>query len=97
MEFPSHDQERFAEMRYKPSQVTGAFRSNHTTSLDSWHLAQDFSSLPTLGDTFVQETPPISRVVAVPSEPEFLVDMFFDLKCARPMPVYATPAKLLSL
>jgi len=84
-------QERYAEYRYKPSQVTGAFRSNAGTTLDSWHLAQDFGSLPLLNDTFIQDTPPISRVVAVPSEPEFLFDSWFDMRCVRPMPVYGVP------
>lgn len=87
-------QERYAEYRYKPSKITGLFRSNvssGSTSIDYWHLSQNFGSLPTLGDTFIKETPPISRVVAVSSEPQFLFDSFFNLKCARPMPVYGVP------
>lgn len=84
-------QERYAEYRYKPSVVTGKFRSNATTPLDSWHLAYKFTSLPTLGDTFIQDRPPIDRVVAVTSEPQFLLDCYIDLKCARPMPVYGVP------
>ena len=51
-------QERYAEYKYKPSQITGLFRSNATTSLDVWHLAQDFSSLPALNSTFIVEQPP---------------------------------------
>lgn len=66
-------------------------RSNATTPLDTWHLAQDFASLPTLDDTFIQENPPVDRVIAVPSEPHMLLDAFFSLKCARPMPVYSVP------
>ena len=84
-------QERYAEMRYKPSVVTGLFRSNATASLDIWHLAQDFGALPGLNDTFIVEQPPISRVVATPSEPEFIIDAYFDFKHARPLPTYATP------
>jgi hypothetical protein len=84
-------QERYAEYRYKPSIVTGQFRSNFAQTLDSWHLAQNFASLPTLGDVFIQETPPISRVVAVPSQPQFLLDVWFTYHCARPMPVYGVP------
>lgn len=84
-------QERYAEYRYKPSKITGLFRSNAANGLDSWHLAQDFGSLPALNQTFIEENPPISRVVAVPSEPEFLFDSYFDLKCVRPMPVYSVP------
>jgi len=84
-------QERYAEYRYKPSLVTAKFRSSDPQSLDLWHLAQDFQTLPVLGDTFIQDNPPIDRVVAVPSEPDFLLDAWFDLKCARPMPLYGVP------
>lgn len=84
-------QERFAEYRYKRSQITGQFRSNHATTLDAWHLAQDFSALPVLNDAFIQEDPPIDRVIAVPSEPHILWDSFFSYRCARPMPVYSVP------
>lgn len=84
-------QERYAEYRYKPSIITGAFRSNAATPLDSWHLAQDFSSLPALNSTFIEDNPPVSRVVAVPSEPEFLFDGYFDMNCVRPMPLYGVP------
>jgi len=84
-------QERFAEYRYKPSQITGAFRSNAAAPLDTWHLSQDFASLPVLGKTFIEENPPVDRVVAVPSEPDFIFDSYFSLQCARPMPVYSVP------
>lgn len=84
-------QERYAEYRYKPSQVSGLFRSNATGTLDSWHLAQDFGGLPTLGNTFIVENPPMERIKAVTTEPDFLFDSYFDLKCARPMPVYGVP------
>lgn len=87
-------QERYAEYRYKPSQITGKFRSTYATPLDMWHLSQEFSALPELGATFIQETPPIDRVVAVPSEPQFLLDMYIALKCARPMPVYGVPGMI---
>ena len=84
-------QERYAEYRYKPSMVTGLFRSAAATSLDTWHLAQEYASRPTLGETFIVEDPPIDRVITVASEPHFLFDSVFDFKCARPMPVYGVP------
>jgi len=84
-------QERFAEYRYKPSQITGALRSNAATPLDTWHLAQNFTAAPALNATFIEDNPPIDRVIAVPSEPHFIFDSFFSLKCARPMPVYGVP------
>jgi len=84
-------QERFAEYRYKPSLITGEMRSYVPNSLDVWHLSQDFSSLPVLGKTFIEENPPIGRVIALPTEPQFKMDMYFNLKCARPMPMYGVP------
>ena len=84
-------QERYAEYRYAPSQVTGKFRSTYAQSLDSWHLAQKFENLPKLNPEFIVDIPPIDRVVAVPSEPQFLLDAWFDLNCVRPMPVYGVP------
>jgi len=84
-------QERYAEYRYKPSQVTGKLRSTVAGTLDVWHLAQKFTSLPTLGNTFISEDPPISRVVAINTEPQIVMDAYFNLTCARPMPVYSVP------
>ena len=84
-------QERYAEYRYKPSQITGKMRSNASGSLDVWHLAQDFTALPALNSSFIEENPPIDRVIAVTTEPEFIFDWYFDLKTTRPMPVYSVP------
>lgn len=84
-------QERYAEYRYRPSMVTSKYRSTASGTLDVWHLAQKFTSLPTLGDTFIKEAPPIDRVVAVNTEPQFYCDFHFRLKSARPMPVYGVP------
>lgn len=84
-------QERWSEMRYKNSMVTGQFRSSHASSLDLWHLTQEFGSLPTLNSTFIQENPPIARVVATPAEPEFLLDCYFKYNHVRPMPTYGVP------
>jgi hypothetical protein len=84
-------QERYAEYRYKPSQVTGKMRSNATGTLDAWHMAQDFASLPALNASFIEENPPVDRVVAVPTEPDLIFDWYFDLKTTRPMPVYSVP------
>jgi len=84
-------QERYAEYRYKPSQITGQMRSNFSQSLDTWHLAQDFGSLPALNASFIEENPPVDRVTAVQNYPNLILDMYFKLKCARPMPTYGVP------
>lgn len=84
-------QERYAEYRYKPSMITGKLRSTDPQSLDVWHLAQKFDSLPKLNQDFIEENPPIDRVIAVQNEPQFFADFWFDLKTSRPMPVYSVP------
>ena len=87
-------QERYGEMRYKPSLITGKFRSNATGTLESWHLAQNFGALPTLGSTFIQDNPPVSRIVAVTTEPQIIMDSFIKLICARPMPMFGVPGNI---
>lgn len=85
-------QERYAEYRYKPSQITGKFRSSVTGgNLDIWHLSQFFSNAPTLNEEFITENPPIKRIVAVQDEPEFLLDIGFSYTAVRPMPMFGTP------
>ena len=85
-------QERYAEYRYKPSQITGKFRSSVTGgNLDVWHLSQYFSNAPTLNEEFIMENPPIKRIIAVQDEPEFLLDIGFRYITVRPMPMFGTP------
>lgn len=96
-------QERWAEYRYFPSMVTGAFRSQYAASLDVWHLALDFigeaphTGLPVLNGTFMEDNAPVSRIIAVSDEGEsthFIVDSYFQNKHARPLPVYSNPGLL---
>lgn len=85
-------QERYAEYRYKPSQITGKFRSSVTGgNLDVWHLSQFFKNAPTLNEEFITENPPIERIIAVKDEPEFLLDIGFKYTTVRPMPMFGTP------
>jgi hypothetical protein len=84
-------QERYGEYRYKISRICGGFRSATTTPLDAWHLAQHFTALPVLNASFIQDNPPINRVVAVTTQPQFICDIWHSLRCARPMPVYSVP------
>lgn len=87
-------QERWAEYRYDPSMITGLFRSTSAGTIDPWHLAQKFTSLPTLNNTFIEEQPPVSRVVAVGSAAngqQFIFDSFISNRMARPMPLYSVP------
>lgn len=87
-------QERYAEYRYHPSEIRGEFRSTYAQSLDVWHLAEEFSSLPALNATFIKSHTPIERAIAVDTEPDLLVDLYFRQIHARPMLTYSVPASL---
>jgi hypothetical protein len=87
-------QERWAEYRYNPSQITGLFRSTSAGTIDPWHLAQRFTALPTLNSTFIQDNPPLSRVLAIgdgANNQQIIADMFFNMKVVRPLPMYSVP------
>lgn len=84
-------QERYAEYRYHPSEICGHFRSTYIKPLDVWHLSQKFDSLPTLSDQFIQDKPPVDRVVAVKNYPHFLIDIGFKYHTTRAMPMYGIP------
>lgn len=84
-------QERYAEYRYHPSQITGQLRSTCSAPLDYWHLAQKFDSLPKLNAEFIEDNPPIDRAIAVQNYPQFVFDSYVQCRCVRPMPVYSVP------
>ncbi|WNK14470.1 MAG: major capsid protein [Microvirus sp.] len=87
-------QERWSEYRYKPSQITGLFRSTSAGTIDPWHLSQNFTARPTLNQTFIEDTPPLSRVLAVGAAAngkQLICDSLFTLRAARPLPAYSTP------
>ena len=89
-------QERYAEYRYKPSRLTGLMSVDDAASLSPWHLSEDLTTEPTLGDTFIQSNSgaPVDRAIAVNTEPHLICDFYFDMKCARPMPLYGIPGNL---
>ena len=89
-------QERYAEYRYKPSRLTGLMRTGVSGTLNAWHLAENFSSLPTLGATFIESNTggPLDTSIAVSTEPHFIADFYLDMKWARPMPLYGVPGQL---
>lgn len=87
-------QEYSAHNRYKPSRVTGAFRSNAPQSMDIWHYAEKRDSTPTLSSEWLHQSPTvIDRTLAVSSEiqPQFLLNAYFDMVSVRPMPMYSIP------
>lgn len=87
-------QEAWADYRYKPSYVTGEMRSNYQTSLDAWHYADDYDTLPRLSAEWIQEGQQnIDRTIAVTSSisHQFLCDFYFDEEWYREMPIYSIP------
>lgn len=99
-------QERWSEMRYKNSYITGMTRSTVTTPLDIWHLGVKYNSLPQLNEEFINEDGTvIDRVIATngfttdndgnviqSNTPQFICNFFFDEKWVRPMPVFSIPS-----
>jgi len=82
---------RYDEYRHAISKITGLFRFNATGTLETWHLAQEFTSLPELNQDFIEENAPIDRVIAVPSQPQFIFDCLHKINAARPLPTYSVP------
>lgn len=87
-------QEAWAEYRYAQNMVSGEFRSGISNTLDSWHLADDYSTLPTLSDGWIQEDKSnVDRVLAVTSSVanQFFFDIYVKNIMTRPMPMYSVP------
>lgn len=87
-------QEAWADYRYKPSRVCGEMRSSAPTSLDVWHLADDYSKLPSLSDSWIREDKTnVDRVLAVTSSVsnQMFADLYIQCKATRPMPMYSIP------
>lgn len=90
-------QERWAELKYLPSEVTSLMRSTVATPIDQWHYAQQFSAPPVLNADFIADTASfqgVNRTTAVGDDAngqQLLGDFFFSVKAARPMPLYSVP------
>jgi hypothetical protein len=87
-------QERWAEYRYHPTRISGLFKSTTAGTIDGWHLAQRFTSLPTLNATFIEDNPPMERVLAVGNAAngqEFIFDSLFHISATRPLPMFSVP------
>lgn len=87
---------RFDEARFSPSMITGLLRSTAAGTLDLWHLAQKFTALPTLNQTFIEENPPVDRVIAVPASTgkQLIMDSLFEVTAVRPLPMYGVPGMM---
>lgn len=87
-------QERYRELREGINKISGKMRSGVSGSLDIWHLAEKFESLPKLNSKFIECATPIDRVMSVPNEPDIVMDIWFDIKATRPLPVTSDPSLL---
>ena len=85
-------QERWAEYRQKKSEVCGIFNPDVSGALSHWHLAEDFSSVPSLNSTFISDATPMDRVTTLDTGHQFLADIRFELKSARPIPIRSVPS-----
>lgn len=87
-------QEAWADYRYKPSRVTGEMRSQYDQSLDVWHLADDYSQLPSLSDSWIREdSSTVNRILAVSDSvsAQLFCDIHIRCLATRPMPLYSIP------
>jgi len=90
-------QERWHEYRTRTSEVTGMFRSTTASNIDEWHLAQQFTAPPTLGQTFIEDTAPMSRILnagALADNQQLLADILYRRDAVRPIPMFGTPVSL---
>ncbi|AXH76700.1 MAG: major capsid protein [Microviridae sp.] len=88
-------QERWQEYRTRYSEVRGMFRSTTASNIDEWHLAEQFASPPVLGSTFIQDTPPMARILpAANTNQQYLADIHIRRDATRPIPQYGIPVTL---
>ena len=87
--------EAWSELRSIPNTISGEMRSAAKNSLDVWHFADNYSSAPTLSQSFTEETPSyVDRTLSVPSSSQdnFILNFYFDMSVVRKMPVYSMPS-----
>lgn len=89
-------QEKYAHERYRTNKITGILRTTAASNLSVWHLTQNFSSLPTLNQSFIEDQTHtvLQRILAVNTEPDIIFDANINWKALRPLPTYGTPAQL---
>ena len=85
-------QEAWADYRMKPNRVSGLMRSNATGTLDFWHYADNYSTVPTLSQEWMSEgKEEIARTLIVQDEPQFFGAIRVANKTTRRMPLYSVP------
>lgn len=85
-------QERYAEYRYEENTISGEFKSTGATPLDAWHYGDNYGSLPTLSQDWIEENDlNVARTLAIQNHNQFMCDTTLYIKCTQPLPVYGTP------
>lgn len=87
-------QEIWADYRFKPSRISGEMRPGVPNTLAQWHLSDNYTTAPTLSDSWIREdTSNVDRVLAVTSKAanQFWADIYIQNKCTRCMPMYSVP------
>ena len=85
-------QEAWADYRMKPNRVSGKMRSNAEGTLDFWHYADNYSTVPTLSQKWMTEgKTEIGRTLIVQDEPQFFGAIRVANKTTRRMPLYSVP------
>ncbi len=84
--------ERWSEYRFKQGRIVGALNPDSAGALVHWHLAEDFADTPALNQTFIEDATPMDRVTVTDTLHQFLGDIWFNYKWARPIPVHSIPS-----
>ena len=85
-------QEAWADYRMKPNRVSGLMRSNAQGTLDFWHYADNYATVPTLSQEWMAEgKAEIARTLIVQDEPQFFGAIRVANKTTRRMPLYSVP------
>lgn len=85
-------QEAWADYRMKPNRVSGLMRSNATAPLDFWHYADNYATVPTLSQGWMEEGKnEIARTLVIQNEPQFFGAIRVANKTTRRMPLYSVP------
>ncbi len=91
-------QEAWADLRYRPSRVSGQLASKSTNTLDIYHFGDEYANAPTLSDGFINETDSnFSRTIAIDNaqstdSDQFVFDIYVQNDAIRELPVYSVPS-----
>lgn len=92
--------ERWSNLRFNQSVISGSMRSNHTNSVDVWHCARDFTAGGeniTRDEDVMKSILPSNvptRHLADPSAAHCIISCDFDIYNTRNIPMHSIPAHL---